>query len=525
MAPPVGTPFGVNPVDTDPRYSYPAGRDIDPALPVPEIRNFEYQQNQDRFASMQEDAIKQAALEEHVDATWDTDSPYGSVARPKEETLRGYKFLLKQGDGIRDLQFAQHNYGIFDAIIVRKCGVDEAQRSTHPAFAAEHPRYKDFAPLRRNLALLRDYLLVHNLPMYATDGKDTTTNAEKLQGMANQLGDALIGLKPPLLVRWWRTAKRLLSGKRLDEPNVNDFMKHANIPDEGVAFMYEYLYGLQTNPSFRNATPFMQHPSEWRMQPREETPFSDANVVNYSYAASMNRITHGFDTMVGHLHSLEKLSNRDRQLSVEYAREILRNMRINLGNGHDEALVDITDPRRDEARTLLKALLSYRGAISEIADANPNLLQDPSLHYRETVEVLEKIDYRLKTTLHAMLTEEGDTANAQAVARRMEQTPSQYKTNEPIEQLIGQFEAGLSYAGDMLSRLPARVKTERDVSQTRTQQQQAADVVRQGASNISNVRISQVSDPSVMRSAEEINGQQPEPQRDNPDLPPPGLRK
>jgi len=361
--------FGVPSVNLDLTYE-PQGYYDNAEFPAGSIYILQRQRLEEEEKTTNARAIDEEAAEQRsLRTAWMRDFSFGPVMRPQQNTLRGYKFLLRENDGANGLQFSPKTYPVFDNVIVHECGVDKTGKSICPAFNPNHPHYEDFAPLRRNIAILRNYLLVTLFPegdFLAHDnspaGREDLQNHRQIQLMAMVLGKGLAGetSKNILPVRFIRSLWRLITGQDLSEPNLSPLMNAANIPDKGIAVMYNYLFERHSKPTFWESLPFVQSPRDWKLLPREETPFSNTNLHMFSRSSMLEGVADKFDEITTQLSSVNTLSEADKCISVEHARTILEKLRILMGNSSKGTeLHELTDSSQEKSFMLLRAAMAF----------------------------------------------------------------------------------------------------------------------------------------------------------------------
>jgi len=413
--------------------------------------------DQDKQRAAAQEAVREAATEDalrqqHIE--WEKSFTFGAVKKPLRETLSGYKHALKYGvSNNEDIQFAPDIYGIFDGIIVGKSAEDSSGQSLSPAFNPNHPHYEDYAPLRRNIAILRNYLLVRMFPdaefkphEKSPAGAEDARNYMKVQQMAEKLGKALAGHRPGLFRRFLISSKRLALGEDLSNPYSNDFLEAANIPDRGIEVMYKHLFDIQSRPALWDAIPFMQTPRTWGLLPLAQTPFSMQNMLLFSRASRIQGIAAEFDRIVLELRSVDDLSPETKQISVEYAREILEKLKLLFGNSKEENHLSFTsDPHEDESWMLLRAARAFKDTVADIAKIDVNVLKDNDM-LKETINVLEQINYRVKVEAMAAFTKEGRKGAAQNAANHIRKMPDSAKTTTPLSELTQKLKTGLNEA-------------------------------------------------------------------------------
>lgn len=453
-------------------------------------RDREEAANEAMYAA-QSEAAQQAEAEEFARKL-----TIGSVVKPQNNTLGAYKAMLyrssmaarQKGDAQWDVHFSTEKYGAFDAIIAKKAGVDSA------AFDPENPHYREFAALRRNIALVRNYLMSELFPdgefipdVHSPDGREDKSRYAMLNQMAEKLGEALKSDKPSA----W---KNLLKGKPLTSPDANDFMQAANIPDKGALVLYNYLEGLHETPTFKD---FYSKDTalNWTLPPREETPFSDGNVRNASRSSIMQGASDAYEQIVmKQLRAPENLSPEDSETSVKLAREILERLKKLIASPTDrDYIAQFADEKQDENTKMLKLAESYREVMAQIADADPSAVQNNRI-FEKTHTAFEQLGYRMKVETYKALMADKEWAAAEGMLREMERTPDKYKTDASTESLLSQVGEGLSEASRVESNLKQADLARRQANQAAREAQRAARraqkaSVRANATQLSNAAI------------------------------------
>jgi hypothetical protein len=501
--------FGVPSENLEPRYE-PMGFLQTGLYPATSINILQQQQQAEAAEAAKKHATDEARALVAINAEWDRDTPYGSIVKPKHDTLRGYKYILKQGGGVRDVQFSPRDYGIFDGIIAKQGGIDaDSRKYLSPAFNRDHPHYEDYAPLRRNIAILRNYLLVTMLP----NGKGDGRNYAVIQQMASKLGTALAGgeEKPSFIQRWFHSVQRLLGGQDMSTPEANAFRKAANVPDQGIATMYNYLFERRNTPVsfFPNPVKYLMS-KPWELIPIEQTPFSESNMLMYSRATSMEGIANAFENVVTQLQSVETLSENDKKISVDEARNILEKLRITLGNAQEESNVDvIEDSKQKEAEMMLRAAMAFKDAAAGLAKIDANLLKEPMI--MDAMDALVQMDYCIKMEAMEAENDEGRTDAAKTMAARIATTPKRPNT-QPIGTLVNKLKTGLNEVARLSQNSSARtagvqIRAAQTARQKQTPAQQA---VHTGSTMFSaGTKVKQVSNPSFVTIAQKANEQEP----------------
>lgn len=394
-------------------------------------------------------------------------STIGAVVKPRMNTLRSFKYVLKRNDGVHNLEFSPDNYGVFDRVIMNKCGLDEEGNSTVAAFNNNHPHHQDFAPLRRNIALLRNYLLCQLFEdgNFVTDpntaeGRKDLQHLQALTQMAERLGSALAsdsGKAKSFTERTADTFKHVLKGDDLAVPYTNAFMEAANIPDKGALVMYNYLMGLHETRSFKDIYS-NDTPSNWPLLPREDTPFSDENMRRFSRSSQMagNAIVFDQDVME-QLRTAEKLRVEDRRISVDIAREILEKLRnLNANPSEQERINRTSDDAQEKSKKLLQVAIGFKDALASLFDAAPEEVQNNKIFAR-TIQAFEQLGYRMKADTFHALQQEYEFTTAGSFKKELDKAPESYKSDRSTDSLLADVETGLREAQRAQERNSARI--------------------------------------------------------------------
>ena len=453
--------FGVNPVDAVAGPYNAFGRDYSAMEVLPEQQ---YLADLDQKVQAEENEINIAdrGIDYEVELQWDRDiNKVGAVASPKENSLRGYKSVLRQGDGVRNVEFSPYDYASFDLIIMQQAGTDKTNLPMHPAFNETSTDYNKYAPLRRNLSILRNYLMVTKFPdgVYNSDDKEDVKSLRIIENIAENLGRALAGSDNDnsFLERWAKSFWKLITFQSLDSKKTNDFMKAANVPDIGIASMYNYLIESQNDKSIFDFVPFITTPRDWNLEPRDNTPFSEDNLHKFCNSCTMAKVVDSLGSVTNHLRSPNTLSARDKQVSVELARNILDKLWHKL-DGNDTQAFELKDQRQEIARMLLKVARAYRGSMSEIAKIAPEYLQNSTLF--TATNALDQITYLARGDLASMLGEEGKAQAEQEWLnyRKLAINPNLVSPILPLQQLVKYLENGLNEADRIEQALKVPVR-------------------------------------------------------------------
>jgi hypothetical protein len=460
----------------------------------------------DAYSTIPEDPAAQERIIDAAELEYDARAEkilyggFGTVAKPAEETLQAYQCALVQSP---ETVFSPKDCSAFDEIIVA-CGVGEQGDPLHPAFNSMHRSHVLYAPLRRNLAILRNYLLVH----YPLLGSDAQANISRMRAMAQEIGRALTGgarLQQPK--SWWQKIIRLLLGKPAAGPAEGRFLERANITDIGIAFMYSHLSAFMQQAS-ANIAPGTQAPKDWKMLPLEETPFSKKNMDLYSRSARMGQIAEAFEIIAMQLRSVDDLQYRQKRESVQHGKDILENLRIIMSEAGTKK-VDVEDPVVRQAKLMLTAASDYRDAYASLAQGGLGALGDSQLH--EASESIDKLSYRVKLEEREMQREEAKPEAVKTSTQKINKTPKQHKSKEPVALMLQRIDTGINRIQEIKKERIAKTKLTglekgKDLSALRG--------VKDGMFNtMSEPKITQVSNAKfvdVAKTMNEVKPDQPE---------------
>jgi hypothetical protein len=417
---------------------------------------------QAQLEALQANAEGRARQDIHLANTPKT-PPFGRIVTPEEKSLAGFKRALEAGHGAYGIAFDPARYPGFDGILARRSETDEIGRLKSAAFSESHRDYDAFGTARRNLALVRNFVLGQMkgpAPGASNDEKKAINekNRKDAAEMARLLGDACAGPSPSLIGRWWRTVKSLFSGQDITG-DIPDFLKEVNRNTEGTALLYDYLLQAQAQDSTR----------DWRLKPREKTPFSDHDLKLYSRSASMLGITAGMEEVAVRFHALQdgpnagdgagdaekafaRLSAGDKAVSIREAQKILEWLQKSIGNIAEERTLERTiDARVQQSLGMLSAGLAYAEALEEIGRDNPQLLRHPTL--LETSRAFDAINLRVQIVTADILYHDDQGQEALSlrdnIERRVKRDPALLQEATLLENLKT-LQEGLGELGETL---------------------------------------------------------------------------
>ncbi|MEI6730922.1 MAG: hypothetical protein WCL30_06645, partial [Pseudomonadota bacterium] len=353
-------------------------------------------------------------------------------------------------------------------------------------------------PLRRNLAILRNYIMVNMFPdgEFEPEGdseaaKQDRKNLQKVKDIAEYVADALIDANDAKQMDFFESIGNFFSSKRKYKPDFSNFLDLANVPDKGLVYLYDHVLAIQRDNSVLDWLPFRTTPRDWQLPERQNSPFSDYNMANFNNAATMTKVVDSFDRVTTHCNSVDSLSKRDKEISIQEARYIIEKLRVEI----DESSVftiEIKDDRQAIARMSLKVAYAFRNALSDIAKSSPDLLTgDPDII--EAVEALGHMNYRFKNYLADMFKEENNSQGTEIVINNINSGDDRFKTNEqevPLIALVDKLQKGMEAAYDLGKNLPL------NISQTPQYQ---------GYETIENAKVTGINQQGLLEAANDVN--------------------
>ncbi|MBY0355305.1 MAG: hypothetical protein K2Q12_06190 [Rickettsiales bacterium] len=412
----------------------------------------------------------------------------GKFVRPRENTWIRHE-LAVIGAG---LDFNTKRYE-FDQILAHFANLPKA-------FDASDRRYEQYADLRMNLAVMRNFLLNHFFPDgdVENDTKDREA-AHSLNQIAMHIGQ--------MLHRGQSWVPNL-------GPSVS--LSRAGEKGDGAAAIYEKLRHGQTVRNLLSPVlvplNFVRNRSNmhWRLPPLHETPFDPRNLNAPLDTVSTggdvdstnggrpdaqgvlpdrerwNVVSHSFDDIGAGLagavvpfSAVDHLSQAVKDRAIELAREILEKLKLKFSDVPLEELIDRVDTSE------VYKLLSETQKLSELfyTQAARATQHDDAIFYDKEIqtafEALGKLSVQAKLQALKYAEESGSSENAMAIAKQIESMPAGWrKTGDvTVGQLLGSVHIGLE---KILQRL-------HEQSQTTTETRQlglAAPAMNQGASEV-----------------------------------------
>jgi|GEM_PF-6833009 len=367
----------------------------------------------------------------------------GQVIKPKHNHLGSFKRLLE--NTVNNIEFSPTNYPIFDGVLAAKAKMDKKGNSSHALPPA----------LERNLAILRNYMLITLFPDGVFDPPGTDAASEQkakeydrkiqiLDSIATDLGKALASpaTKKNVFQRWWRTATLFVQGEPLSKKEETKFFEDSNIADVGIKALYDRMQAKHAD----------------MFPPREQTAFSDANIARYKNSTEMAKVAEALRLIAPDFYDVKNLRAKDKIVSIQEGRDALHVLRENLAEGMDSFDVYNRDPRQSISRDILRATHALRSELAEIASTRPDLLNDKVI--LDAKDAIAQVAYRAGLNVVKMLEEEGDLTRAKQYSQDLEKaTRPEHKTTElqvRLPALIKIIDDALSRVADIQESLPVR---------------------------------------------------------------------
>lgn len=377
----------------------------------------------------------------------------GKYMVPIDGTLEGHFGLIF--DRKNELDFWPEQSPAFDGLI--------AQTFLSPAFSnSNHPDYFDYESLRDNCSLVRNYLLQVVLNGVDTKDMEQLRIAEqKLEEMGREVGVAL---------------QRDSMFKRPGSASLS--VIEASEPGAGAAKIYELLFQKQQRADHMAPLKkiFGYDYSEWGLPDIERSPFSEANVKAFpslakfkdpqagetqatteqpqeepapqeleaSPAQQLSAISAALSSSAISLHRVHALAPPVKERSVELARQILENMRVNFGDTDRDQWLEMPPDAALVPNDSLRSVAEVYAETYQAALAMDPLLQNEPL-IQQSNEAVGKLAYMMKQQAAMKLVDEGLVNDAMDIMREIEQYPESWKQNEGITigNLLAQLQSGL----------------------------------------------------------------------------------
>lgn len=348
-----------------------------------------------------------------------------------------------------DYFFSAKQFPSFDAIIV-----DYLKDSKRHGgmYDKQNKHYEAMTPMRDNLAVMRN--VIYN--MYFPQGSFDSGDKEKqihLRKMSEKLGHKL-----KWKARWNRlyniATLQFFSDKDIANKRFGDYAD----PHIGAALLYKELYEMQEKPSLNPFNWLKGRASryDWQLPPPEESPFSEKDINEALFNDQRDKdigledaptelLSNGRDVQeiamsIGS--SVERLTNDQREESVQHGREILRRLKELAAGRSDRAVEGVGSRREDlDQSVMLRDLAATYAVLYE-----DMLAQDPSLEYDSTFERARLALGRLGQIAIKDAEKNSDTIEERQQFRDLlANAPEEFQQlrNEPIQELLHDVETAM----------------------------------------------------------------------------------
>lgn len=348
----------------------------------------------DEYMEMREDQIRdmEAWLERtRVQGIRDTHFIHdvGKYATPSSNTWQAYSATIR----LCGLNFDPKEY-VFDQAV--------AESSGNRAIADPSARhYKDYEPLRHNLAVLRNFVLSH---VYGEEVDHEEARDKQKYSYVVQIGDEIGDMLR-------RGNNPLFSNPFAQRVSPKD----ANVVYDGAAQIYEKLLKVQNVNSWMAPIDFLVHldkkpylDQRWKLPPIELTPFGRLNYFapppadtrmatadtlvmkqaaheakmmqsELANALAMDAIGTGFTSTAIGYNSVESLAQPIKAQAIEIARDILEKLKIRFQSTPVMAMLDYASGSHtpNTITDLNSVIAVYKDHLQRALLLDPSLAEDP----------------------------------------------------------------------------------------------------------------------------------------------------
>lgn len=345
-----------------------------------------------------------------------------------------------------NLQFSETEYRSFDAIVAQRA-FEEKNFDFNPLTSDRHDLHGHYAPLRKNIAIVRNFIYskYFNNSRYGNQDTFNAWDPEEahcaaiLPQIAEMLGEALY------------------KGKQGTAPGFNSLdLDLANTPDMGAAAIYDHLVKLQNERSFKHPLKWLMGKPNyaWNLPPLEESPFrpeymrlSALGVEPWvgparSKGEKMMKLGQKLQYVGATVNVAERLDRPVKDKAIYYGKKILENFRIIGGDTDRNAGLAIND--NDEIRQvfrLVEASVIFKHKYQEMLVENPSLAQHPD--FIAAQDAINKLACMVKKQAVEDLYQEGRNADAQSLAESLASLPPEYTDGrETFTSLAGKLHNG-----------------------------------------------------------------------------------
>ncbi len=436
----------------------------------------------------------------------------GPLCAPAHDTFSGYKAIHDYGlqgeTGSFPVQFNPFTFGIFDGQICQK--FEGSDFPNGELSNQEHLNYEKHASLRRNIAILRNYLYVHYFGKngYQPFLEDDRKAKEKIEDMAKCLGEGL--------------SNAVSNNAFANAMNPID-MAQASDPDQGVVYLYNYMLHLQDKrTSMRSAL----NPLNWSTMPGthwelpaiEDSPFAPIYMkmeqlgvepyIDYtpdSLGEKLANLGVQMDFTRAQLRVPEQLSKPVRDESIYLARKILDNFRILAGTNPRNSNLSINEADElQQIERIFDVSVVYKDKYCQLVNQYPELTNNPA--FQSANDAISKLTYLVKLQALEELDKEGNSNRAQLMAELMDRIPPSHRPQpgETFTRLMSRLEAGLEEAARLRGIAPRAITNQQSVIDAAQEKQH---IEQQGHMDVSKL-LQQAADKDAVRKAANNNNLQ-----------------
>ncbi|MCI5049438.1 MAG: hypothetical protein MRY32_03820 [Rickettsiales bacterium] len=392
-------------------------------------------------------------------------SGVGKFIIPKENTWAAHRMLVL--DPKLKLGYSANNHPYFDHIVSEKA-------KYKPLTNQGDARYPAYDSMRENLAIVRNFIMSDYFPDGSVDANDEAKLRHMAQ-IAHFVGDAIAndGMFPNPF-----------------KPRISK--RKANMPGTGAQYIYKQLLKRQNYNSWLSPITFPlailtgRTHNIWDLPPLDESPFSDYALqqpppkmqrtynedeipevcdtmakndrmpqdMSAQYAEGINHLSEDL-THAGHMHgNVDHLQEPTKRESVEIAKEILRKLKVKLGNA---LIANGLTPFPADNMSILDAVKGvvqvYEYHLHKLTAFDPNIMENPAII--QTNNAIGKLGYIGKVEALRMAQRGKDPQAAQAIHDQLMQMPDEWHNpkEERIGELLEQLENGLNLVLTRLQHL------------------------------------------------------------------------
>ena len=452
---------------TEPGFNEPTS---DQALQALDAVNAAILQTQQALQALEAtQALAAAHGDLHPDYSIKEASGVGRYVIPR---LPGWTPLLKiLRDKSVDIDFSLSLYPAFDSIVADNFNGTQL-------FDPLDEEYESYQPLRDNLAAVRNFLLQHYFE-HPPQGMSQAKVRQALEQIAEFVGDGLHNNYHFLnVVPNHNPLKPFISLSEANKPN-----------GRGAQYIYEKILEMQRHSNWTR--PFWAvvalfggaQPFDWMVPPAHTTPFTDHfdpallppnaqtlppaeqaaqlkahlqqlekrraqlhqsaafTVMAFDMDAIGNHLLYTSD----HLQGVAHLSEPVRHEAVDIAREILRKLKLAIGNLN--VLDGLKLKPQDDVATLgaIKGVaMVYERLLAWARGLDPLILQDPSVLAAN--RALGQLGYVAKVEALKLAKAAGNTALANKLSSQLHRIPSYFSemTDPQFAHLLDKVERGIN---------------------------------------------------------------------------------